>query len=147
MVGGVGVGDARRPDPAMVDDDALGRGKQRSEPLVEAGEIGAVTTARRDQGVDSATRFGEGSGRDYPAPGGGNPSLAADRLELVGVDPAPFGDEPVDRAVRLRLGDGQHGVDVEDLAAGHRGRPAGVPQHQAVARYERYRATEPEPGG
>ena len=36
------------------------------------------------------------AGRDHPRPDGRRPALAGQRLELVGVDPAPLGDDPVD---------------------------------------------------
>ena len=72
---------------------------------------------------------------DHPPADGRRPALAGEQLQLVGVDPAPLGDDPLDAGGPGRARDaGSDRRHVEHLAAADRLVATGLAQHVAVAR-------------
>ena len=67
-------------------------------------------------GVDLCPDFSDcclqGLGVDRPSPDVGFSFLAREEVKFVGVDPAPFGDDSIDRAIRVRDRSFGLGVDI-----------------------------------
>ena len=135
-----GAATGRARPPSTTTPSSVGRtARWRSSRAATSSPSGpAASTASRscDRGAASA------SGDTTQPPGVGSPALAGEPLEVVGGDPAPLGDDPVDRAVGRARAAGQHRGHVEDLAAADRLGPPALPQHVAVAGQQGHGAGE-----
>ena len=118
------------PSPASASSTARSRSSSvaTSSPSSPAASI--VLAARSER---SRERFGV----DDPTADVGVAAFAGEPLELVDRDPAPLGDDAVDRPVGPGLGRRHDRVDVEHLAAADGLRSAALAQHVAVAGHER----------
>ena len=102
--------------------------RRHVEPVGEAG----LERRARGRGQDA-------SGSTTQRPTSAGRALAGQPLQLVGVDPAPLGDDPLDGAVGAGLRRRPHRRDVEHLAAADGLVATRLAQHVAVARQQRQR--------